>query len=135
MLTNTPIYVIIEKGPNMKITDITLFVGYNESDDFRILINAKDQETAQQLADEFANNSELGHMEVTELTEDDIATLFVGYSKSDDFRILINAESQEEAQQYADEYIGNMEVTKLTETDLSKCLDYIITENNTNRGD
>ena len=45
-----------------------LFIGYNEEEDFRILICAFDKEEAQELADEYRFVSNLsGHFETSEL--------------------------------------------------------------------
>lgn len=52
-----------------------LFIGYNEEEDFRILICAFDKEEAQELADEYRFDAKLnGHFEIFEIEEkiDDI---------------------------------------------------------------
>lgn len=42
----------------MKVTDMTnLFVGYNETDQFRILICAADKEEAEEIARDYRNGS------------------------------------------------------------------------------
>lgn len=74
---NTRKYKNLKRRTHMKITDITtLFVGYSKSDNFRILINAENQEIAQELANEYANDSNLDNMTVSELTDNDLSKCF-----------------------------------------------------------
>ncbi len=60
----------------MCITDMTnLFVGYNETEDFRILICALDAQEAYEIANEYRFDTNMnGQFEITELT--DINTKF-----------------------------------------------------------
>ena len=58
----------------------------------------------------------------------DISGLYVGYSKKDNFRILIAANDKKEAKDFADSYaedskLGTMEVEELTEDDLDAQFD------------
>ena len=53
----------------MKITDIKgLFVGYNETEDFRVLICAEDESEAQEIANQYRCDSKLeGEFKIGEL--------------------------------------------------------------------
>lgn len=57
----------------MKITNMTnLFVGYNKTENFKILICALDKEEAANIAAEYANDSKLtGTFEITEFNNAD----------------------------------------------------------------
>ena len=60
----------------MKVHELTnLFIGYNEEEDFRILIMAEDEATASEIAEEYCVDSKLeGHFEILEC-DDDIGEL------------------------------------------------------------
>lgn len=52
------------------MTFINLFIGYNNEEDFRILICAWCEEEAQELADEYCAEAKLGgHFDVSEIEE------------------------------------------------------------------
>ena len=55
----------------MKVTDMTnLWVGYNETEDFRVLICAPDKQDAQDVADEYRFYSHLnGDFEISEFND------------------------------------------------------------------
>ena len=61
---------------NMKVTELTnLWVGYNKTENFRVLICALDQEEAQEIADGYCLDGHFeGKFEVTEF--DDLDTHF-----------------------------------------------------------
>lgn len=45
----------------MKVNELTnLWVGYNKTEDFRVLIRATDTEEAQKIADDYCNDSHMG---------------------------------------------------------------------------
>lgn len=63
----------------------------------------------------------------------DINGLYVGYSENDNFRVLIIAESKEEATKIADEYVfdanleGPMVISDYVDTDCRFDCDYALT--------
>lgn len=66
----------------------------------------------------------------------DLTNLWVGYNRTENFRILICASSEEEAQEVADSYLtdssmsGSFEISEYTNTETHFDCDYVLYPDN-----